>query len=104
MMRSDAAASYTRMYASARKAGVNLQPVSAYRSTAQQARLYKLYRQGRGNLAARPGRSNHEKGIAVDVAVGSTRSKAYKWLHAHAAQFGFKRTVPIEPWHWEFRR
>jgi hypothetical protein len=39
----------------------------------------------------------------VDVNVGSTSSATYRWMAAHAAEFGFKRTVPSEPWHWEFR-
>ncbi len=104
-MRSDAAAAFNKMYAAAKAAGVHLPVVSGFRSMEQQKHLYSLYKQGRGNLAARPGHSNHQGGIAVDVSVGgSTANKVYKWLAANASKFGFVRTVPSEPWHWEFRR
>ncbi len=61
--------------------------------------------------AAKPGWSNHQSGIAVDIRVHLTvvmlaenkTSKEYRWLKANAARFGFKRTVKSEPWHWESR-
>ncbi|MBI3181895.1 MAG: peptidoglycan-binding protein [Myxococcales bacterium] len=102
-MRSDAADAYNRMYQAALRDGVRLTPVSGFRTMAQQQYLYNLYRSGRGNLAARPGYSNHQGGIAADISVGSTSSAAYRWLAAHAAAYGFRRTVPSEPWHWEYR-
>ncbi|MGA9525199.1 MAG: D-alanyl-D-alanine carboxypeptidase family protein [Myxococcaceae bacterium] len=103
-LRSDAAAAFNKMSAAAKSAGVTLPVVSGFRSMAQQKNLYALYLQGRGNLAAKPGYSNHQGGIAVDISVGSTASKTYKWLAANASKYGFKRTVPSEPWHWEYRR
>ncbi len=103
LMRSDAAARMNAMRAAAKRAGVNLTVVSGFRTMAQQRYLYNLYRAGKGNLAARPGYSNHQGGIAADIAVGNTSSRAYKWLAAHARAYGFRRTVPSEPWHWEFR-
>ena len=99
-MRSDAADAYNRMYAAAKRAGVTLTPVSGFRTMAQQQYLYQLYLQGRGNLAARPGYSNHQGGIAVDI---NMTGAASSWLRNHAAQFGFRRTVPSENWHWEYR-
>jgi LAS superfamily LD-carboxypeptidase LdcB len=30
-----------------------------------------------------------------------SRSSAYLWMVAHAAQFGFVN-YPFEPWHWEW--
>ncbi len=49
---------------------------------------------------ARPGTSNHEKGLAVDFRNCSTRSTAcYKWLKANASKYGL-RNLPSEPWHW----
>lgn len=44
---------------------------SGYRSYAEQAELYRLYKRGSGNLAAKPGTSNHEGGQALDVSVKS---------------------------------
>ncbi|MFL5320655.1 MAG: peptidoglycan-binding protein [Myxococcaceae bacterium] len=103
VMRSDAADAYNRMYAAARASGVTLTPVSGFRTMAEQQYLYSLYLQGKGNLAAKPGYSNHQSGIAVDISVGSTASSAYHWLAVHGAAYGFRRTVPSEPWHWEYR-
>lgn len=47
-----------------------------------------------------PGRSNHEKGLAIDFANCSSRSTAcFGWLAGNAARFGFFN-LPSEPWHW----
>lgn len=70
---------------------------SSFRTREQQERLYALYLAGKGNLAARPGTSLHESGLAVD-ARGTP-----EW-EAAMLRNGFKRTVSSEPWHWEFRR
>lgn len=105
LLRTDAAAAFNRMKAAARRAGVTLTPVSGFRSMAQQKALYAAYRAGRGNLAARPGYSNHQGGISVDVATGgSYSSAAYKWLARHGRQYGFVNDVRGEPWHWTYRR
>lgn len=53
---------------------------------------------------ARPGRSMHEQGLAVDFIVGgdlirSRSSAAYRWLAANAERSGFYN-LPSEPWHW----
>ena len=102
-MRSDAAASFNRMHAAAARAGIDLHVNSGFRSMAEQQELYRKYLNGTGNLAAKPGYSNHQGGIAVDINVGGTGTSTYKWMAAHGAEYGFKRTVPSEPWHWEYR-
>ncbi len=53
---------------------------------------------------ARPGRSNHERGLAIDITSGgstikSRNSAAFKWLQANASRYGLKN-LPSEPWHW----
>ena len=52
---------------------------------------------------ARPGFSQHERGLAIDFAVGGrglTRGSAgYRWLRGNAGRFGL-RNLPSEPWHW----
>jgi LAS superfamily LD-carboxypeptidase LdcB len=52
---------------------------------------------------ARPGSSNHERGLAIDFTNGGsvlTRSSAgFKWLQNNAGKYGFKN-LPSEPWHW----
>ncbi|MFE8605470.1 peptidoglycan-binding protein [Archangium violaceum] len=102
-LRSDAAVAYNRMYAAARSGGITLKVNSGFRTMSEQQALYKAYKNGTGNLAARPGFSNHQGGIAVDVDVGGTGTSTYKWMAAHAKSFGFVRTEPSEPWHWEFK-
>lgn len=102
-LRSDAAAAYNRMYAAARAQGITLKVNSGFRTMAEQQALYRAYLNGTGNLAAKPGYSNHQGGIAVDINVGGTGTSTYRWLAANAHKYGFTRTVPSEPWHWEFR-
>ncbi len=53
---------------------------------------------------ARPGESNHEKGLAIDFtvngsAIRSRSSSAFQWLAANAGSYGFIN-LPSEPWHW----
>lgn len=103
MMRSDAAAAFNRMHAAARAQGIDLKVNSGFRTMAEQQALYRAYQNGTGNLAAKPGYSNHQGGIAVDINVGGTGTSTYRWLAANAKNHGFVRTVPSEPWHWEFR-
>jgi len=93
------AIAFRAMARAARKDGVVLAVRSGYRSHAKQRRLYRKYRHGRGHLAARPGFSNHESGRALDLKINH---RVYAWLQAHAAAYGFRRTVPREAWHWEY--
>ena len=88
------------MARAASKAGVELRIRSGYRTFAKQAKLYKQYRRGQGNLAAPPGFSNHESGRALDINI--TNHRALDWLQSHGANYGFHRTVPGEAWHWEY--
>ena len=101
--RSDAAIAFLRMAAAAAATGVQLKLNSAFRSMEQQQELYQRYLNKSGALAARPGFSNHQGGIAFDIATGGLNTPTYAWLAANAARYGFVRTVPSEPWHWEFR-
>lgn len=71
-------------------------PESSYRTRAEQEALYKLYLEGRGNLAAIPGTSNHGLGVAVDLREPWMRS----WIDAHGAPYGWRKTeAPSEWWH-----
>lgn len=98
-----AAAAFQRMSTEARAAGVSLRVHSGYRSRREQRWLYERYRKGLGPKAARPGRSNHQRGLALDLVVGDVTTPTYDWLASHACRFGFRRTVQSEPWHWEYR-
>ncbi len=94
------AIAFRAMARAASKAGIDLRVRSGFRSFAKQQKLYKAYRKGSGNLAARPGYSNHESGRALDIFI--TDYKVFEWLQTHAATYGFHRTVSGEPWHWEY--
>jgi hypothetical protein len=93
---SGAAAAFMKMKSAAAAEGINLTLTSSYRSYQKQAYLYQLYKQGKGNLAAPPGTSKHEKGLAIDVANG------IPWMQRNAKKFGWKATVPSEDWHFEY--
>ncbi len=70
------------------------------------------------NAVVRATCSAHRTGLAMDLFLGAapgfppdssadanrlyqSRSDAYRWLVAHAGQFGFVN-YPFEPWHWEW--
>ncbi|KAJ3096340.1 hypothetical protein HDU97_006013 [Phlyctochytrium planicorne] len=98
------ACAFMKMKEKAKADGVNLKLNSGFRTMAEQEHLYKCYQTKKcnhGNLAAKPGFSNHQNGIALDISVSQT--KTYNWLVAHAKANGFIRTVPSEKWHWEHR-
>jgi len=53
---------------------------------------------------ARPGRSLHERGLALDLRLAddtrlTRNSPAFQWLSQNAGRFGFYN-LPSEPWHW----
>ena len=93
---SSIAGSFDAMVAAAARDGVRLEIRSAFRSRREQERLYAAYRNGTGNLAARPGTSNHERGQAIDF---KGNRGAWDWLARNAERFGF-RNLPGEPWHY----
>lgn len=68
---------------------------SSFRTRAEQEYLYQLFLSGKGNLAAKPGTSKHEFGLAIDA------RGTVDWEAAMTAN-GFRRTVSSEPWHWEY--
>ncbi len=54
---------------------------------------------------AKPGRSLHELGLAIDFTIEGRAIRAgdpaHRWLVSNASQFGFASKVD-EPWHWEY--
>ncbi|MFN3428585.1 MAG: peptidoglycan-binding protein [Candidatus Sericytochromatia bacterium] len=90
------AANFDRMVAAAAADGVQLRITSGYRSYAEQVHLYNLYKSGKGNIAAKPGTSNHETGDAIDF---TNTPGAWAWLKRNSQRFGFKNFDP-EPWHY----
>lgn len=121
-MRSEAASAFTSMWTAANEAGVFFRVESAYRSYDQQRAEYNGYvaQWGRANAdrgSARPGYSEHQTGLAVDVndvpdnlyTAAFASSPAGVWLAEHAHEFGFIISYPQgkesvtgyrwEPWH-----
>lgn len=89
---------FLKMKAAADEAGVTLTLNSGFRTNDEQRYFYHCYQTKEcndGNLAAKPGYSNHQNGRALDVSTS-------KWLKENAGSFGFRRTVPSEPWHYEY--
>jgi D-alanyl-D-alanine carboxypeptidase len=111
------------MFAAAEDAGIGLRLVSAYRSYETQAGTYDWWVRHYGRAAAdatsaRPGHSEHQTGLAVDLddlnggcyldrCFGDT--DAGRWVAKHAHEFGFVISYPegardatgyaYEPWH-----
>lgn len=81
--------------------GTDLSVTSGFRTWAKQQELYDKYKAGTGNLAATPGNSNHQNGIAVDFNVHAAGGR-YEWMVKNAWKYGFIRTCARERWHWEY--
>ena len=83
-----------------RELGVWIAPIGprgSYRGYADQEYFWNLYRSGRGNLAARPGTSNHGWGRAVDLAAPpSMRPVIDHFGAAYGWRWGEARS---ENWH-----
>lgn len=119
------APSLRAMIAKAKSQGVSLRVISGYRSYDYQSSLYNAYVKKDGQAAAdtysaRPGHSEHQTGLAVDlggshgcsleVCFGKTPEGI--WLSDNAATFGFiirylqsNQSVTgyqAEPWHLRF--
>lgn len=69
--------------------------VDAYRTYEKQMEAY----QSKPGLAIHPDQSKHTKGLAVDIRI-SGGSQAD--LENAMARYGWKRTVPNEPWHFDY--
>jgi len=103
------ACGYSKLRAAAKAAGHTITINSGFRSLARQQYFWNCYQCkvqkkknccNNGNLAARPGRSNHGTGIALDLQL---TTGAYNWMRTNAEKNGFVRTVSSERWHWEYR-
>jgi len=123
MLRADAAAALGELFAGAATAGHQLAAVSGYRSYSTQATIFQrnvsLYGlAAAARFSARPGQSEHQTGLAMDVSsasVGYRLTEEFgataegRWLAAHAHEYGFVVRYPAdgesitgyayEPWH-----
>jgi len=109
----------------ARRDGVELYIVSAFRSVSRQADIIRRKLAAGQSLAAiltvsaLPGYSEHHTGRAVDIGTPGSAAlqtafestPAFHWLAKHAATFGFTLSYPrnnplgyvYEPWHWLYQ-
>jgi len=126
-LRKSAGQKFEQMVKDARTSGVRLVAISGFRSVKEQEKLFfNVSRQRnqrpaqRASVSAPPGHSEHHTGYAVDIGDGAVpatnlstkfeNTKAFKWLEANAARYGFEMSFPkdnpqgvsYEPWHWRF--
>jgi hypothetical protein len=96
-MRPDVAAAFDRMAAAARdEAGLHLSVNSAFRSDAEQARLWAS--NPNPKWVAPPGTSLHRYGTELDLGPPA----AYGWLEANCGRFGFIKRYAWEDWHFGY--
>lgn len=121
-MRDDAAAALEDMFAGAKEEGIHLAIVSGYRSYSKQSSIYARKKASQGQeaadrVSARPGTSEHQLGLAMDLAkkgssqlnTGFGKTKEGQWVSANAHKYGFIVRYPqeyedvtgymYEPWH-----
>ena len=126
VLRRDAAKAYVKMFRAARRDGIDLVVQSSYRSYSAQVSVYNGWVASIGRKAAdlqsaRPGYSEHQIGLSVDIAAADRactiqacfgRTPEGKWLTRNAPRFGWHLRYPrgktsvtgyiYEPWHWRF--
>lgn len=107
----------------AKEEGFTIRAISAYRGYTYQKRLYDKYVENDGvskadTYSARPGFSDHQTGLVVDVddSINSfeafTNTKEYQWMLDNSYKYGFilrypegKETITgyqFESWHYRF--
>lgn len=109
--------SYCYMKLCALKEGIKLNIISGYRSYKYQEEVYNEYIKEFGasktnTFSAKPGHSEHQSGLAIDVCEDSDKfigTKEDVWLQENAYRFGFIIRYPkgkeyitgykYEPWH-----
>ena len=115
--------SFEKMAKDARKENLKIIAMSTYRSYSYQVDLYNRYKKKDGQEAAdkysgRPGFSEHQSGLAVDVYNGKEdytnfeSTKEFTWMKDHAHEYGFIIRFPkgkenetgyqYESWHYRY--
>jgi len=102
----DTLAPYLKLKDAAAKKNIVIGLESGFRTFAKQKLLFDGFKAKKPgfNLAAAPGRSNHQNGKAFDLNTrGFDGFPVYDWLKKNGPALGFIRTVNKEHWHWEYR-
>ena len=122
-LQKEAAINFEKLSKDASKLGYKIIATSAYRDYEYQENLYNYYVETKGleyadNCSARPGHSEHQTGLAVDV-MGSNNdynkfeeSNEFNWMKNNAHKYGFILRYPknkthitgfkYEPWHYRY--
>jgi len=125
-VREDAARALEKLFKGAQEKGYTLKAVSAYRSYERQTQIYENNLNTRGEeitnkVSAKPGTSEHQTGLAIDVSCDSVGcgleenfgdTEEGKWLKNNCYKYGFAIRYPkdkthitgysYEPWHIRF--
>ena len=122
-LRKEAYEAYKLMQDAAAKDGVYFYIISPYRSYSTQKRIYNSYlandtQASVDTYSARPGNSEHQLGLAIDVMSSGYdfgtfyMTPAAKWLEDNAYKYGFIFRYPqskiditgymYEPWHYRY--
>ena len=112
-LNADFSTNLTAFINAAKAEGIDLNIGSGFRTAEKQKQLWEqaLKKYGSPEKArkwvAPPGKSNHNRGTAVDLhsngnALGKQKnSKATQWAHANAEKYGLNFRMGHEPWHIE---
>ena len=98
-MTSEAASNFEQLSSDASVVGLSILGMSGYRSYDYQKNLYERYKENDPDkvdtYSARPGASEHQTGLALDVETKTTiytdfgKTNEYKWLKQNAHKYGF---------------
>lgn len=114
---------FEKLSKDAKKLGYDIIATSTFRSWKYQHSLYQYYVKEKGreyadNCSARPGHSEHQTGLAIDV-MGENKdynlfqeSNSFEWMKENAHKYGFIMRYPsgkehitgfkYEPWHYRY--
>lgn len=123
LLRSDAKEAFEKLCESAKKLGYDIKAESTYRDYYYQEKLYNNYVKEYGkiyadNCSARPGHSEHQTGLAIDVrgSIGDyndfENTEEFIWMKNNSYKYGFILRYPrgkehitgfkYEPWHYRY--
>lgn len=115
---------FISMWNEAKEQDLKLIVNTSYRTYQNQEKMYENTKAASGsrvadNTVARPGHSDHQSGLSIDVFEINSQSMstfkdspAYAWLKENAYKYGFIERYPegkeyitgftYEPWHWRY--
>ena len=100
LLNKEAKENFEEMCTDAKSINLIIKAISAYRTKEYQTNLYNDYIEDKGfemaeSFSARPRHSEHETGLAIDVASGTNsyttfeNTEEYKWIKQNAQNYGF---------------